>query len=200
MSYCFGGLTNVLWYYLAPNFQVVLLFCYGLPSLVLTFCLIFLVRDTPICLISSHSPEAALKALQFMASFNGKTDFDLSINEVKDIQRNYKGGLDKMKGKVSRRFSILDLFRYRSLCMLTVFLVVMDCTLDLQYYTPTLMLSQFKFSIFINGLVIQSSQILASLLTVFVIHRFPRKRFNSFSYGVVTVCSLVLVFIWDQNK
>ena len=83
---------------------------------------------------------------------------------------------------------------------MTVLLVVMDCTLDLEYYTPTLMLDQFKFSIFINGLVIQSSLILASLLSALVVFRFKRKIFNSVSYGVVMLCALGLVFIWDQNK
>ena len=99
-----------------------------------------------------------------------------------------------------RKFTILDLFRYKSLRMLTIVLVVMDCTLDLEYYTPTLMLDQFKFSIFINGLVIQSSLILASLLTSFLVYRFKRRIFNMVSYSVVMICALVLVFIWDQNK
>ena len=100
----------------------------------------------------------------------------------------------------ARKFSMLDLIRYRSLRLLTIVLVVMDCTLDLEYYAPTLMLDQFKFNIFVNGLVIQSSLIIACLITTFIVNRFPRRAFNSFAYAIITCCALVLIFIWDQNK
>ena len=102
--------------------------------------------------------------------------------------------------KRARKFTMIDLFRYRSLRYLTLVLVVMDCTLDLEYYAPTLMLDQFKFSIFVNGLVVQSSLIIACLITTFIVNRFPRRAFNSFAYAIIMICALVLIFIWDQNK
>ena len=95
---------------------------------------------------------------------------------------------------------MIDLFKYKSLRRLTILLVIMDCTLDFEYYAPTLMLDQFKFSIFINGLVIQSSLIIASIVTTFFVYRVPRKKFNSISYILVGICAVVLIFVWDQNK
>ena len=55
--YCAGGLFNVLWYYVIADFQNVLIYCYGLPSIFVAIILIFFVKDTPICLISKHSPQ-----------------------------------------------------------------------------------------------------------------------------------------------
>lgn len=37
---------------------------------------------------------------------------------------------------------------------MTILLIFLDSAIALQYYTPSLMLDQFDFSIYINGLVI----------------------------------------------
>jgi hypothetical protein len=62
------------------------------------------------------------------------------------------------------------------------------------------MLDQFDFSIYINGLVIQSSQIIASIFSAMVVFRFRRRLFGFVCFGAVVVCSMALVFIWDQDK
>ena len=48
---------------------------------------------------------------------------------------------------------------------MTISLVLMDFILDLEYFSPSFMLDQFKFSIYINGIVVQSSQIAACVLS-----------------------------------
>ena len=53
-----------------------------------------------------------------------------------------------------KSFTIIDLFRYKSLRWLTVMVIFVDIFFFFQYITPTLMLNQFKFSIFLNGTVI----------------------------------------------
>jgi MFS transporter, OCT family, solute carrier family 22 (organic cation transporter), member 4/5 len=198
--YCLGGLLNVLWYYTIGDYKIVLICCYALPSLFALTAVIFFVKDTPISLISNHTAEEAFKSLQFMARVNKKSDFDLTVEEVREIQAEYKGSLRRAEDGSERKFSMLDLFRYKSLRNMTIVLVIMDCTLDLEYYTPTLMLDQFKLNIFLNGLIIQSSLVLACLLTTVLVHRFSRRMFNMLSYAVITLCAGVLIFIWDQNK
>ena len=51
----------------------------------------------------------------------------------------------------AKKFTLLDLFRYKSLRTMTIILIFLDCVFALQYLTPTLMLNQFNFDIFLNG-------------------------------------------------
>ena len=62
------------------------------------------------------------------------------------------------------------------------------------------MLDQFHFSIFINGCVIQSAQIFASVASCFLIYKFKRRLYGMVSLTLIMVSSLILVFIWDQNN
>ena len=62
------------------------------------------------------------------------------------------------------------------------------------------MLDQFKFSIYINGLVVQSSQIIASIVICFLVYRVKRKVYAYISFAVIMVSSIALVFVWDQNN
>ena len=62
------------------------------------------------------------------------------------------------------------------------------------------MLDQFHFSIYINGLVVQLSQIIASIVASFIVFRLKRKLFGLISFGAIVVFAGTLVFIWDQDK
>lgn len=76
----FGGLANVLWFYLLRDFKLVILYCYLLPAVLVTGALIFFVKDTPICMITKSSPEKAHEGLYFIAKTNGKdAEFNLTI-------------------------------------------------------------------------------------------------------------------------
>ena len=78
--FCAGGLFNVRWYYFIADYQIVLIYCYGIPSIFVAVCIVAFVKDTPICLLSSYSPEDALKSLAFIARVNNQIFFDLSID------------------------------------------------------------------------------------------------------------------------
>ena len=58
---------------------------------------------------------------------------------------------------------------------MTILLVILDCVFALQYLSPTLMLNQFNFNIFINGLVIESAQVFAGVIPFFTIYKWPRR-------------------------
>ena len=67
-----GALVNVLWFYLIPNFEVVMLALFALPVLILIVIFIIFFKDTPISLITKNSSEKAYKNLLFIAKINGK--------------------------------------------------------------------------------------------------------------------------------
>lgn len=78
-----GGLTNVLWFYLLPNFEIVLLVFFGGPTLVLTIIFAIFFKDTPISLITKHNPEKAYENLMYIAKVNRKTEIGLTLEEVR---------------------------------------------------------------------------------------------------------------------
>lgn len=74
-----GALVNVLWFYLLPNFQEVLIFFYLIPLVIVTIGFLLFVKDTPICMVSKLKAHKAHRGLKFIAQLNKKEDFDLTV-------------------------------------------------------------------------------------------------------------------------
>ena len=62
------------------------------------------------------------------------------------------------------------------------------------------MLSQFHFDIFLSGASIESAQVFAAVFGYFTIYRLPRRTEGGVSFFIIMCCSIVLIFIWDQNE
>jgi hypothetical protein len=54
-SFSLGALVDVLWFYLIPNFEVVMLAFFALPVLILIVVFVLVFKDTPISLITKNS-------------------------------------------------------------------------------------------------------------------------------------------------
>lgn len=158
-------------------------------------------KDTPMSLITKTSAEHAYKSFIHIAQFNGKDveSTGLSVDYIKEIQINYKlNYLGKKTAKV-KKFTPLDLFRYPSLRGMTLILIAVDLVYTLQYFTPTLMLNQFNFNIYISGLSLGSANLLAGIGAYLAISRFNRRQTGCISFTIIMLCSIILVFIWDQD-
>ena len=101
---------------------------------------------------------------------------------------------------MTKKFSIIDLFRYKSLRVMTIMLILLDISIDVSYFLPNFMLNSFNLNIYINGVVVQSSQILACIFSTFTISRLSRKVYSFVCFVIVFLCAFALVFIWDQNN
>lgn len=66
-----GALTNVLWFLLIPNYEIVMLVFFGLPMLIIMVVFIVFFKDTPISMITKNSAEKAYKSLMHIAKING---------------------------------------------------------------------------------------------------------------------------------
>jgi len=174
---------------------------FGLPMLAITIIFLVFFKDTPISLISKNSPEKAYQNLMHIAKINGIDNPDLTLEEVKEIQNRYKRDIlrKSVTSNKSKKFTFIDLFRYKSLRIMTITLIFVDCVFVLQYLTPTLMLNQFDFNVFVSGSVIEASQILVSIFGYLAIYRVPRRISGMISFTIIMICSIILVFIWDQN-
>lgn len=62
------------------------------------------------------------------------------------------------------------------------------------------MINSFHFSMYINGLAISLSQILANFTASFVISRFRRRRIGFACFGCTLISATTLIFVWDQNS
>ncbi len=56
VAYSVGALLNILWFYVLPNFKIVLICFYGIPAVLAIAFLVFFVKEAPIWLISRSSP------------------------------------------------------------------------------------------------------------------------------------------------
>lgn len=84
--------------------------------------------------------------------------------------------------------------------MLTLMLIVIFSTVNMIYYAPSLMIAQFNLSIYINGVVVSSSQVIAGAVSMYLILN-CRRRFIAFvTFAVVLGCSTALIFLWDQSQ
>jgi hypothetical protein len=63
------------------------------------------------------------------------------------------------------------------------------------FYAPALMLDQFNFNIFIDGLVVGFSEFVVYPIAYFAINKLPRKRAGVMFFALALVCSIVLIFI-----
>jgi len=62
------------------------------------------------------------------------------------------------------------------------------------------MLDEFQLDIFINGLVIGVSEIIAYPLCYYMITRIKRQHVAYGCFLLTFVCSLVLTFVWKQGS
>ena len=83
---------------------------------------------------------------------------------------------------------------------MTLILIVVDCIFYLQYLAPTLMLNQFHFNIFLNGVAIESAQVFAAVFGYMTIMKIPRRTSGCVSFAIVMLCSFILIFVWHQDE
>ena len=80
---------NVLWYFALKNWQLIFIIFYLIPSVLVVLSIIFIVKDTPICLVMRNSPLKALNDFRFIAKMNRKRGFSLDAEEIEEIKRKY---------------------------------------------------------------------------------------------------------------
>lgn len=90
LFYGLGVLSNVLWFYALGDWETIMIFCYLVPLVLVTGGAIFILRDTPMCLVTRYPEEDALKDFIFIAKMNKRTEgFNLSQREISKVRRLY---------------------------------------------------------------------------------------------------------------
>lgn len=99
-----------------------------------------------------------------------------------------------------KKFTVVDLFKYKSTRLITLLLCILFCTICMSFYAPSLMLGEFEFDLFINGLAVGLSQLVAYMGTFFIVERAKRKLLANVCFGVTLACAVALLFVWDQGS
>ena len=94
---------------------------------------------------------------------------------------------------------MIDLFRYPSIRKTTFLITFVKIATILMFYTPGLMLDRFKLNIYLNGVALGVSTMLTYPLCYFIVPKTPRRLAAYIGFGVSGLCSLVTLFVWDQN-
>ena len=84
--------------------------------------------------------------------------------------------------------------------MKTILLIIVQCTVIFAFYAPALMLDKFNLSLYINGLVVGVSEIISYPVAYVMITRITRKKTAYGCFATTFICSVVLIFIWDQGN
>lgn len=72
--------------------------------------------------------------------------------------------------------------------------VVAFCV-DFLYYAPVMLISEFGFDFYLNGVLINISELATYVLTYFFIARIPRRQLAVAMFAGALLCSFALVFL-----
>ena len=62
------------------------------------------------------------------------------------------------------------------------------------------MLDKFDLGIFINGIALGFSELIACPAAYLLINRVGRRIIAYLCYAITLLCSLILLFLWDQDN
>ena len=92
------------------------------------------------------------------------------------------------------------MFKFPSLRKITVFLTILQIAINFLFYAPTLMIADFQFSIFLNGVVLGLASLVSYLFSYLTVNKVNRKTMAVVCFAVIFVISIALVFVWDHNN
>lgn len=81
-----GAMGNAIIFYILSHYQLVLIFYYLIPNAVILYVFNRYLQDTPIELVTRHSPEQALQSLLFISQENCISNHGLTLQEIENLQ------------------------------------------------------------------------------------------------------------------
>ncbi len=92
-------------------------------------------------------------------------------------------------------FTFRDLFKFKSLRMLSILLGLVGFSVDFLYYAPLILIDNFGFNFYLNGVIINLSELITYFVSYFLITKLKRKNMALFLFAVAFGCSFILLFI-----
>ena len=99
-----------------------------------------------------------------------------------------------MKAEHSVPFTYIDLFKYPSLRMTTICSIGLFFACNFLYNAPLMLADQLGFDFYLNGIIINCSQLATYFFSVACITHLPRRGVNITTSVVSLVTSFMLIF------
>lgn len=102
---------------------------------------------------------------------------------------------EEMKESHKSSFTYLDLVKYASLRGTTIVLTFLFLFSSVLYFAPLTIVDQFGFDFFLNGIILNCSELLTYFLSLNVIVSLERKRLFFFNLVISLGCAVALIFL-----
>ena len=104
-----------------------------------------------------------------------------------------------MQKSQKKTFTYIDLIKYKSLRLTTFCITLVFTSTVFLYYAPLMLINEFGFDFYINGVIINLSELVTYIFSYFAIPTMRRKRMNLTTSSISLVCSLILIFIHTKQ-
>ena len=101
--------------------------------------------------------------------------------------------------KQSKILNYLDLFRYRSLRQKTIFICLVIFSIDFLYYGPVLLLDSFGFDFYLNGVILDFSEVITYFFGFFLITKIKRRLIGLVLFTISFICCASLIFLSHKS-
>lgn len=100
-----------------------------------------------------------------------------------------------MDNEKKQAFTYYDLVKYPSLRYITIWTTLLWICTSFLYFAPLIIIDEFGFDFYINGLIINVTELVTFIYTYFYITSMKRKVFNIAAFAIAFVTSTALIFI-----
>ena len=101
-------------------------------------------------------------------------------------------------GQQGDLLTYIDLFRYKSLRNITVSSMILFLSSSILFFMPLNLVTQFGFNFYLNGLIINLSELISFPFSLYFVRTLKRRTFVCRCLVVALIASFMLVFI-DKN-
>ena len=107
------------------------------------------------CLVMRYSREEAVEGFRRIAKRNN-IYFDITTEDISRAKGIYENNMQIERSK-DHTFTIMDLFRFKSLRKITVVASAVHFLVGLEFYIPAFIVDKYELGLYISGLVVGSS-------------------------------------------
>jgi len=195
----FGEMLAVAVVYWAnANWQVLCVFCLGIPLAVQTVTYLW-VYESPKFLATKGDYDATKKLIKRIALVNGKKmkgDYEF-VDEMDQYQGDMPNDLgESLTSSLVAKQKVRgyrDLFKYKSLAVVTIAGSYMYFTIQLVYYGAIFALNNLAGDLYVNSVLIALAEFLGYVASVPIIRKFKRKISFVVSFLLAGLASLSFI-------
>ena len=159
-----------------------------IPSLITLAGFIFILKESPMYMIRAD-PEHALKELNDIGRLNKGNPHILSMKDIENVIEHQDSNENKQMS------TPLDPFRYASLRLRTITQGIINISIFLMYYGPSLIIAQFGFDIYTSNTILNIADLATYYPLMVIIDKIMRRKACMIQFSGAFVISGILIFL-----